>query len=66
MRQRSLAWGFVIAGRVDEEAIVANRKARSQSVVPQVAGIDFVVRSIRRVRVGLARQQILAARDIRR
>ena len=55
VRQRSLAGGFVIAGRVYEKTIVANRQTRAQRVVPQVACIDFIVRSIRCGGVGLAR-----------
>ena len=47
-----------IARHVYEETVVAYRQARPERGVPQVAGIDFVVRSIRRSGVGLAGQQI--------
>ena len=56
----------VIAGRVHEKTIGANGETGAQRVVPQVSGIDFIVRSIGRSRVGLAGQQILAAGSVGR
>ncbi len=55
-------WGKCIAGAVNGETIVANGEICPQRGVPQKAGIDFIVRSIRRSHIGLARQHIRIVR----
>ena len=64
MGQRSLASWLVVAVGIDKEAIVANRETGAQRIVPQVAGVHFIVGSIRRIHIGLARQQIFAASHV--
>ena len=54
-RQRNEIGGGAIARPIQEETIVANREARPQGVVPQIAGIYLIVRPIWRSHIGLAR-----------
>lgn len=62
--ERRLATGFVIAVGIDEETIGANGESRAKRVVPQIAGVHFIVRSIRGGNVSLTRKQILAVLGI--
>src|ERR1019366_4353369 len=47
--------GRSIESTVDEETIVAKREIRPQRGVPQIAGVHFIVRSIRSAHVGRPR-----------
>ena len=50
--------GRIVERRIDEEAVVANRELRTESRVPQVAGVHGIVRAIRRTYIGLTRQRV--------